>query len=453
MALASMVYMPVSHGQTGVAVDEQDRYEQLQQSIAALEDKLGYYEPALIEDLVSLAESAIELNLVSEAFSLLDRAIQLQRQNFGLDTSEQIPLYFDLIMLAANAGDWAEVNQSLGYVYWLVAEKQIGSGDSRIENLVRLSELHLLAVAGDDIQERADHFREAEKLTALALQLSEEFWGWSDLRRLDLNYSLIKQLYLQTAALQQSGGETAYALREVVPGVNIVDREKIVKSRYHQAGLWRFNEMQKIAAQSSENPAELLAMIELYRADWQLLFDKEQAGNSYQQAFEALLEAHPQASDLNLLFSRPQTLPVPVFYDSVDRALAAAGFGSAAQQNLAAGDTEEQLHFQDWFNSMPYVPFPVTSPALEQSLATDTTNTLLSFRLNSLENVSRWVRGTYRTHTGVIETFDIVDGPGGADIDLDYLNRRLHFLHFRPTLENGVVRPYEGTLLYSVVMD
>jgi len=125
---------------------------------------------------------------------------------------------------------------------------------------------------------------------------------------------------------------------------------------------------------------------------------------------------------------------------------------SAVKTMLNAG-VDDPVVFRDWFSSMPFVPFPVTSPALEQSLTIDYTDTLLNIRLNTLQSVSRWVNGTYRTHLGIVEEYTVAGESTGQAVDFKYLNQRLHFLHFRSPMKNGNVRPFGGRLLYSMAIE
>jgi hypothetical protein len=431
---------PSSFGQNGDATEQQNRYDSLQQDISRLEATLGQYDPALIEELVSLADAAAALNLPSESSVLFGRAIQVQRLNFGLFSADQVPLYLKLMGYDATIDDWDAVNDSLNYLYWLLVEKQVVSGESIIDNLLQLSEFHLRAVANDAEEEQPGHYRKAEELTFLALQHSENFWGRSDPRRFDLYYNLLKQIYLQSSAIER-GGDTNYELRAVMPGSNWVLKERVVQSNLHRAGLELFREMREIVAAGSDSSAETLAMIALYRADWHLLFNNDRAEAAYQQAFQQLSDAGVEADELDRFSSRPQILPIPIFFDSVGRALAALGSSAGAGNSLS---------FQDWFDYMSFVPFPATLPDLRQSLTTDYTDIRLSFRLNSLDTVSRWVNGTRRSGAGVVAEFEMQSEPPPQTIDLDYLNRRLQLLNFRPRLENGIAQPFEGVLLYRV---
>jgi len=451
-AVLNLLQSVPTYGQTVDATDHQSRYENLQQRITELEVRLGYNDPALIEELTSAADSAAALNLISETSVLLDRAIQIQRQNYGLFTAEQIPLYFDLMKNDSMAGNWTAVNTSLDYVYWLVREKQRDDEQALIANLIQLSELHLFGVAGDSMEEQAGHYRKAQELTFLALKLSENIWGRSDSRRLDLYYSLIKQFYLQSAAVER-GGDTSYALRAIVPGSTYVTPERTVQAKYYRAGVALFREMREIIAENNDSPAGSLAMIDLYRADWDLLFNQERAESAYQEVFAALSAIGANVDEVNRLFSQPQMLPIPIFYDSINRALAATEASEYSLQNTAQAPTGKPMQFQEWFYSMPFVPFPVTSPTLTQSITTESTDNLLQFRLNSLDKVSRWVSGTYQTRISVIETFDILNTADSQVSNLGHLSQRLHLLHFRPRMEDGLARPFEGTLLYRTALE
>jgi hypothetical protein len=448
VAVLSSFLAPSLRGQD---IEQQDRYERLQQRLLQLEGSQGYNDPVLIEVLVSLADSAAAQNRRAESSTLLSRAIQIQRRAFGLFNADQVPLYFNLIMYDLALQDWDSVNHSLNHLDWLLTQKKAVSESTVVDYLIHLSEYHLLGVAGDATERQAGHFRQAEELTSLALELSEDMWGRQDSRRIDLYYSMLKQLYLQSAALEL-GNDTMYALRQIIPDVNIVRPKQVVQKRYYQQGLGLFREMREVLVESDEKPAESLAMLELYAADWHLLFNNDRARVSYEYAFEALLQAGVDEDQLNRLFSLPQILPVPQFFRSVARAAVEWRTDSPAQSTTNAG-VEDPLVFKDWFRSMPFVPFPVASPALEQSLTSDYTDTLLNIRLNSLQSVSRWVKGTYRTHSGIVEEYTLAGEGTGQTVDLDYLNQRLHFLHFRPPMKNGNVRPFEGRLLYSMAIE
>ncbi|GAB5501041.1 MAG: hypothetical protein PsegKO_33520 [Pseudohongiellaceae bacterium] len=450
-SVASFLCSGLAFGQGADPGSLINRHEALQQQLREQEETLGRLNPSLVENLVSLSATAASLNLHSEASMALDRAIQIQRLHLGLFTDQQIPLYFSMLDSLMHAGDWGAVNMALDYLYWLVVNRQASEKEQRIAQMIRLSEFHLLSVAGDIVEQQSRHYRRAAELIYLALNTSEEVWGRHDPRRIDLHYSLVKQFYLQSAAIERSDA-TAYELRAVVPGSNWVRPRRVVQARLYQAGLRLLQDMRELLNESESASAEAVSMVDLYLADWHLLFNQERAGEAYRQAFLSLLEAGREPAELNRLFARPQILPIAKFHDTIKQALAASIETDPGGAELAdQGQITSSLSFQEWFESMPAVPFPIIAPAMGQLVQVDYHDTWLRFRLNSLNKVSRWVKGTYESNISVVDEFNVLHTENDTEVDLDYLDDRLHSLRFRPRLEDGEVLPFEGVMRFRAI--
>lgn len=434
-----------SLAQDAVQFDETDRRRELSRRLEALESRLGRYDLGLVEVLVTMAESSAELNLHAEASALLDRAILIQRQNLGLYTPAQIPLHFAQIEHEALTGDWPRVNEALAHLYWLLVEKQAGPTEDIIANLVKLSEVHLKSVPGDLPSEQARHYRSASDLTYLALSVSERLWGEEDPRRIDLLYSLLKQFYLQSVAVERLD-DTAYALRAIVPGSSWVRPRRLVRSRYFGAGLRLLEEIARIVEQSSIRPEESLAMVQVYGADWHLLFNHAEAEALYARAHTALQSAGAEDEALARLFAEPQLLPAEAFYDNVGQALTAGDSRLRRDQLLPDGERGNHYVLEEWFDAMPTVPFPLVAPQVSGLSMVEHRDSWLRFSLRGLDTVSRWVNGRYQTHRGVPTEFEAIDVPQGLSVST--LGDRLHNLHFRPVLEAGRAQPAQGLLLY-----
>ena len=444
---ASLLLGTISYAQDALEIADRDllaRHEQLQQQLSEMESSRGRHDPALMEILSSLADSSVRLNLYSDASSLLERSLQIQRLSLGLFTTEQIPLILAKMDIDARGGDWESVNGSMEYLYWLLVEKNVGEGEVLIDNLIRLSEFHLRGVGGDAVDQQAHHYQQAAKITYRALRFSEESIAPHDKRVIDLNYSLVKQFYLQSAAVERLD-DTAYALRAVVPGSKWVRPRRIAQSRYYSAGLRLLNEMRKILTQREADPAESLAMVDVYTADWHVLFDQNKAELAYQNAYDGLREADVDKSKLDLLFATPKILPVPAFHDTVSSALTSS-YSARTRQQAEQGD--DYLNFQKWLDTMLVISFPVIAPPQEQAKQEREAEIRLRFRLNSLNNVPRWLGGRYRTNMSVAEEFDFFESDEHPGIDIESLDDRLYLLHFRPHLEDGIARPWEGFLDY-----
>ena len=435
-----------------VDVDLLVQREQLQQQMAELESTLGQYDPALIETLSSLADSSALLNLFSEASTLLGRSLQIQRVSLGLFTLEQIPLILTKMGIDERAGDWETVNESMDYLYWLLIEKNVSEGEALINSLIRLTEFHLRGVVGDTADLQAHHYQQAYKITYQALTISEESFGPYGPQLIDLHYSLVKQLYLQSAAIER-GGDTAYALRAVVPRSKWVIPRRIAQSRYYRTGLQLLNEIREIIAQRNDDPAESLAMVDLYAADWHLLFDQVQAEEAYSKAFAGLQEADVCITKLDLLFATPKILPIPTFHGTVSTALTYNQPVQFSQPAERDNKLENSLYFKHWFDAMSVVSFPVIAGPPSLTKQEQLPEIRLRFSLDSLNSVSHWVSGRYRTNISVAEEFNILEPDNQANINMEALNEDLRLLHFRPRLESGIARPTEGILLYQATVN
>jgi len=449
----SLLLATIAHAQDTLEVADGDliaQREQLQQQLTELESTLGRYDPVLIEILSSLADSSTPLNLFSEASSLLGRSLQIQRLSLGLFTTEQIPLIVAKMDIDARAGDWKTVNESMDYLYWLLMGKNVSEGEALVDNLIRLSEFHLRGVVSDAADQQVHHYQQASKITYQALTISKESLGNHGPHLVDLHYSLVKQLYLQSAAVER-GGETAYGLRAVVPGSKWVRPRRIARSRYYRAGLQLLRDIREIIAQSNNDPTESLAMVDLYTADWHLLFDQGRTEAAYKNAFLGLREADVGTTELDLLFAAPRILPIPIFHGTVSNALTSKHIAESSQSAEHGNEPDSSLYFQQWSDAMSVISFPVIAPPPGLANQEQLPEILLRFSLDSLNSVSHWVSGRYRTNISVAKEFDILESDGHPDITMESLDEQLRLLHFRPRLENGIARPAEGTLVYPVV--
>ena len=445
----------ITHAQNQLEVVDVDllaQREQLQQQLAELESTLGQYDPALIETLSSLADSSALLNLFSEASTLRGRSLQIQRVSLGLFTPEQIPLILTKMEIDERAGDWETVNESMDYLYWLLIEKNVSEGEALINSLIRLTEFHLRGVVGDTADLQAHHYQQAYKITYQALTISEESFGPYGPQLIDLHYSLVKQLYLQSAAIER-GGDTAYALRAVIPRSKWVIPRRIAQSRYYRTGLQLLNDIRGVIAQRNEDPAESLAMVDLYAADWHLLFDQVQAEEAYSKAFAGLQEADVCITKLDLLFATPKILPIPTFHGTVSTALTYIQPVQFSQPAEHDNKLEDSLYFKQWFDAMSVVSFPVTAGPPSLAKQEQLPEIRLRFSLDSLNSVSHWVSGRYRTNMSVAKEFNILESDDQTSINREALDEDLRLLHFRPRLENGIARPIDGTLLYQAAVN
>jgi len=239
----------------------------------------------------------------------------------------------------------------------------------------------------------------------------------------------------------------------VVPRSKWVTPRRIAQSRYYRTGVQLLKDMRGIIAQSAEDPAESLAMVDLYAADWYLLFDQVRAEEAYRNAFAGLQEADICITELDLLFATPKILPIPTFHGAVSSAVAHNRSTQSSQPAKHVKEPGDSLYFKQWFKAMSVISFPVIAGPPSLSKQEQLPVIRLHFSLDSLNSVSHWVSGRYRTNISVAKELVILEPDEHPDINMQVLDKDLRLLHFRPRLEKGIARPAEGTLLYQAAVN
>ena len=426
--------------------DPVGKRESLLSQLSDLESLSPKNDQAVIESLLALSDSSVSLQLLGEASQFLSRALQIQRQSSGLFTPKQVPIIFKKMEIDSRAGDWDSVNASLENLYWLVMNKNVSRGDELIDHLMRLTEFHLAGVMDDSEELRAHHYQQASKISYQSLEIGKRLWEPQDRRLLKLHYSLIKQLYMQAAAVEQ-GDDTAYALRAIVPGSTWVRPRRIVRSGFYRAGLKLYKGMAEVILQGEEDSLETLAMLNLYMADWHLLFDKGVTEETYTRAIDMLQSSSTNQAALDALLDRPRLLPVPNFFESVRDALGEdLRFNRIKNVQLSSAVTNHIIFFQNWSDQMLLNQLFVEPDSNFSKEHDKTDHYQFRFSLNSLDTVAHWVKGRYRSNISVANELQILAGP--KDKSSEFIDDQIRLLHFRPRFKGGTAILSEGILVY-----
>ena len=403
------------------------------------------YDPSLLESLESLAGVMVGLDQFNEADEILDRVIQILRINEGLYTDRQFPFLVLSIRNDVRRGNWRGANETMDHLVRLYTLVPRQWDEELISELVQISDLHLEGVAGD-LEIRKDyHFRAADRISWTAVRIGERVWPGNDLRLVDLYYHLLKQNHLKYVTLIQ-GGEVAADLRQIAPNTGWMRSRRGVVESYYRLGLEMLRRMRTVYELRDPIDLEATGMVDLYRADWQVLFDEGTPENSYEMAYEGLLAAGVDAQVLDNFFSIPQILPVNNFYPSVEQAHSAV---TAISGQLTTGQTSPpSLLFVEWASTTPNIQTPIERPLLLQSEINGMITAELSVRLDGTDKVSRWIRSRYISQVSVVEQFDWLNNSARQALSADELAERLHYLNFRPVLEQGIPQAFEGILEY-----
>jgi len=442
---AYLAACPLAAAQQSVldqSLNDADRYRA---QLEELEKDVGRYHPSLLEVLERLAEATIELDQFNQTDEILDRAIQILRISEGLYTESQFTFQVLSIRNNVRRGNWPDANETLDHLTWLYTLVPRQWNEELIGELIQISDLHLEGVAGDLEQRKDYHFRAADRISWVVARIGERIWQPNDPRLIDLYYPIVKQNHMKYATLNQ-GGPVSADLRQLAPNTGWMRSRKAVVNSYYRLGIEMLRRMRMVYELQEPPDLEAIAMVDLYRADWQVMFDESDPEISYQRAYENLLAAGAGEQELQEFFSQPQLLPVTEFHPTVRQARAAV----LADRNQLTGtqDIEPDLRFLEWASTSPNMQLPIEEPLLLQQEIEDMVTAQLAIRLDGTEKVSRWIRGRYVSQISVPDSFEWLNGSFDQAISRDELAERLHYLNFRPAINRGVPQSYEGILEY-----
>ena len=400
----------------------------------------------LAEPLLQIASQYRARGRFADAHAALDRGMQIVRINNGLYSNQQLPFLEGKIENYADWGDWESARELLEHLMWLHRTKTRFIDQALLDDLMDVSRFHLRGISEDSLEFQSYHFRRALSANWLAVGAAERLWSATDRRLVPMLYGLIKQYHLQTIAVNR-GGRTGYELRQIVPGTDWLRERSEMRLYFYETGQRIFNQLEEIYSAEGAVDAEAIAMIRLYRADWQLIHSRdEQALESYRQAFDGLVAANVSAELVNQYLATPAVLPVSDFYESLDNALIARVEQPDLPDQEGLELDDSALYFAEWSNSFPYASSPLRDSGAGQL---DSNFALFSLNLSGPTEISRWLSSRTIIEFGNLIDATLLHSDQVSVENRGELRQRLNWLQFRPRLVDGSPEQSSATLLYQ----
>ena len=398
----------------------------------------------LAEPLAELAQLYTEHGRYDEAYRALDRATLIIRRDKGLYTREQIPFLQKKIENFAASLDWENAREQMDHIYWFYLQKSAIGAPNLISDLLHLSDMHLRGVNEDFIIHQSYHFRRAMTLNWAALAVAEKVYGSSDKKLVPIIYNLLKQYHLQQVAVK-NGGSLGYQLREIYPGSNLVRSRSETRKYFYYMGRRLLNQLAAIYSDAGISNAESLAMVSVYTADWQVLFNQHaEALASYKNSYKELEKI--SASQAETMFRNPRVIPLSDFYSSMSEVVNTDTIIGSVEQGKNLGGPYKLVFRESGAG------FPSLGQSAELSMSDDilSNRALLEFNLPQ-------VNAEFAEETDLQEPF--FGKPFGVEIlDLDNRNlaqvekfkTRVQDLSFRPKIVKGLPEKSEILLEYQI---
>ncbi len=295
-------------------------------NLERLESSHGRHGFPLVESLHGLARIQLSANRFNDADASIERAIQITRLHHGLYTPEQYPLLMTEIDVQVQRRNWKEAQEKLQHLSWLIGNRYEGSAQERLDMLRWLAATHRFGATADMEQHRAMHIMAATNFTELAVQYAQLTGQVDDLSYAHLLYELARSYHLESRGIL-NGGSTSYNLRLIDPRARVVDARAVALGKRYRAGMDKLHMLRDMMLRSDVFDAEAVAMVELYMADWQALFNKGNMAVQYERAVANLMAAGIETEMIDHLLSVPALLPRPTLHLSVSEALLASDGG------------------------------------------------------------------------------------------------------------------------------
>lgn len=309
-----------------------------QAELFELADRYGRYDPELLEPLQRFAHSQIEVNRYDDAAQTVDYAIQIVRSAEGLDTASQYDLQQLAIEVDLYRQDWEAINERLAYYSNLLINQYRGSVEDRLSRILWLADMHMRGGIEDEQNRHAHHLIRATWYAETAVIYAQVNHLDQSRQYAEMLYALAGKYYLESRAIL-AGGATSYRLRQVRPGVHIVDDKYDAVDRRYRAGLSQLTQMRDLLASSAVFDAEAVALAELYIADWKALFDKsDELTRDYARAISMLAKTDVPRARFEQFLANPVVIPRARLALSINDALEP---GSSSRRRQA---TDEMMH-------------------------------------------------------------------------------------------------------------
>ena len=272
-------------------------YQQLEDNVAlrqadvlAMEEARGRYHDAMIEPLQQLARAQLAYRRFDDAKLTNDQALRIVRSNHGLYSMKLLPLMEMAMEIDMGRNEWKRVNDSLKHYAWFLQNKFEGSDTYFLQRLDWLVQTHFRGIAGDSGEHEAWHIMSATSVNEYAVR-------YAQLNRLteaslytELLYSL-SRAYLYEYQGIKGGGSTGYHLREIIPGLDVLNDKWDAMALRYRIGLEKLQMMRdNLAGRSPADPAAV-AMADIHLANWYLRFERtEEQAMALERGLNALAE-------------------------------------------------------------------------------------------------------------------------------------------------------------------
>ena len=390
------------------------------------------------ERLLQASQVALEAGDYTDARQSASDALQIIKVNHGLLSGDQ----FLALQLLANSfvaqQDWQGLATHLAYFEWLLSKLATSELDAYISGTKILNGLYLSA-AGDVHSPYNAHYLIASKqLNWRTVTLLEHRYGRDSVELAPWLYNIVLAHYYQSA-LTRRKGMTSYDYKstraELVSGWSLSKNESLQQS--YGIGLELLERIRHSYQHSAVASPVTDALLQIYQADWELLFGQvEHATERYDAAYSELRNTSQDVQGLGRWMAQPVVIPQSALSVSIPQLPA---------QDLAT------VEFNAWSPVFPGAQQPV-SPVSQHTGASSKFSARASFDLvvDAGELSPGRPVGSLPELRYKIDRLQIAATQPANELVLNQAASQIADLQFRPLLVDGEIIPRKNIQLKYV---
>ena len=256
--------------------------------------------PSLVEPLTLLGDARITQGQIKEGLLLYDRAIFIQRVNFGLFDSKQLKIIYKEADGLKLLGDLEEAQKREEYAYEILQRAYSQDDLRRIPGLVRLAEFYDTIYGY--LASRVFYRKSLQILIANGRE-------W-ELEAIPLHNGIAHSYLMERfPPFYVSDGFDSRSIG-IVPGLNDADRfQQNLSINNFPEGERALQAAVTIATQQEPQNKELIEETTMRLGDWHLMWDRQKEANSLYISVYQSMEA--RNIDPNLTFAIPKLIYLP----------------------------------------------------------------------------------------------------------------------------------------------
>lgn len=281
-------------------------------AIEQKENEVGPYDLELSEMVYGLGKTLQTSQRYEEAINAYRRSLYLKRVNDGVYSLSQAPMLRGIIESHVRQGQTEAAAENYEQLVWIHL-KTYGNNDPRLISLFEeVGQWHLNAYIQTEQREDGYHLNAAFDLYSIAIKLSSEHHGDSNIELIGLLKNLAITSYYQTLHQQrypefaELGAGVPFGYRPL----GTTGDELLRRGSYYLHGHAAHRRILSILNNNPEVTSIDKAKAHTDLGDWFLLYGRQQlAINAYQQAHKAMEGDDKKDEVLASLFGMPTMLP------------------------------------------------------------------------------------------------------------------------------------------------